>query len=106
MKSVTIVDGQTVEVDAANYSQPVPPPGTIPADYSVTVTSTENPNGTTTVNMAEGYEPLWWMKTVPVMQSELYIAGTDLMLCASEAPVPNWFRRCFARLAGFEWRVV
>lgn len=114
MNEVTIHDGKTVSVDhpelqphteTSGYMQVVPPPGTAINPPTTTITTTTNPAGVT-IDMSGKYEPLWWMKTAPVVRSELYVRGTDYMLCATDAPVPNWFRRLCAKLAGFEWRAV
>lgn len=106
MQEVTIHDGVTVPVDhphaqTSGYVQI----GTAVPQPATTITTTANPGSGITIDMkGQQVEPLWWMRRVPVMQSELYLAGTDTMIIALETPVPNLFRRLIARLAGFEWR--
>lgn len=89
-KEVTIVDGETVEVEAVEPTT---------TGFYVQWDQPANAPATTTYVSP----PSFW-RQLPVMQSSLYLRGTDYHICSLETPMPNWFRRQLAKLAGFEWR--
>lgn len=109
MREVTIHDGVTVPVDhaeAAHLTGYVQIGTHVP--QPTTLTTTAMPGSGITIDMRgeQVPPPPFWVRRVPVMQSELYLAGTDTLVIALETPLPNLFRRLIARLAGFEWRAV